>query len=156
MQVDHAERINHDLRTELRALREEAAAAQERERVNHDPRTEVRALREEAAAAQERMEDSLKQRSSSEKTSVAADTALEGERAARLSLQKQLYLESVAATVVRDARSAVEQAKGFAEDLADARSAVEQAKGLAEDLAGALERAHTDLQAALAANEKHT
>jgi len=30
MQVDHAERINGDLRTELRALREEAAAAQER------------------------------------------------------------------------------------------------------------------------------
>ena len=30
MQVDHAERINTDLRTELSALREEAAAAQER------------------------------------------------------------------------------------------------------------------------------
>mmetsp|Transcript_21100 Transcript_21100/g.47608 ORF Transcript_21100/g.47608 Transcript_21100/m.47608 type:complete len:565 (-) Transcript_21100:159-1853(-) len=129
---DVSEERDHALRRADEAEREVDHA----ERINHDLRTELRALREEAAAAQERMEDSLKQRSSSEKTSVAADTALEGERAARLSLQ--LYLESVAATVVRDARSAVEQAKGFAEDLA-----------------GALERAHTDLQAALAANEKH-
>jgi len=120
------------------ALRRAAEAERELQRAHRETaelRAELREVREEATAVRAKMEEQLRDRETVVRSSTDNDALLQQERKARLSLQ--LYLESVAATVVRDARSAKEEFMAAREDLEEE-----------------LTRSHDKLTAALAANEK--